>query len=295
MEVVRYHPEVRCTFRLDVKWKSSEPPLRTQTLYGKIFNDDQGKDLHQLIRMIWMTSKGSPDSFIIARPLSYDDTLGILWQEALSGESLRGIIDNSNYEGYIDAAAKGLAFIHKSDLSRFIQKGTFDRIEDILEQIENVMKDLPRFDKSLGSIVLELKQNFPHLTPITDRPVHGSFRIKELLVCEKGLAVFDLDKLTMGDWVRDLALFLVDLHCIYRDSPLLCAMSKSFYRAYRSHVDFDLPADRLKWHIQVQFLKRIIWIYKNRRLDDRLENRIQHVITLARNGIAFDAFSNKPC
>ena len=287
LDVIRYHPEVRCTFHLNLICRSSELPSATHDLYGKTFNDERGEDLYRLIRFLWMKSIKNAGSFIIAQPLAYNSRAKILWQETLSGKPLGSIIGKANCKDFLWSVAGGLAWIHKSSLTSIVKQGTFDQLEAIVDKTYVVMSELPRFREQLELIVSSIKKDLPGLAKITDRPVHGSFRIKELLVCEKGLAVFDLDKVTMGDWVRDLALFLVDLHLVYRDADLVHLMSGSFYRSYCSQVDWEVPVDRLKWHIQVQYLKRVYWIYRNKRLDPRLETRIQKVITLIQKGIDF--------
>ncbi|MFQ5588399.1 MAG: phosphotransferase family protein, partial [Nitrospiria bacterium] len=281
----------RCTFRLTLK-RSPSNSTKPLTLYGKTFNHAQGRELHRLIRSIRMMSINTPGSFIIAQPLSYDEKLQTLWQTGLSGTSLRDVINHTNYKAFLESAAKGLACLHGLDSAHFLHQGTFDQLDDILEKIDTVIRELPQCARPLDAIVSEIKQDLPRLSKISDKTVHGSFRIKEILVCEEGLAVFDLDKVSIGDWVRDLALFLVDLHLIYRDKDLVRLMSSAFFHAYRSQVDWEVPIDRLKWHIKVQYLKKIYWIYKNKKLDTRLEKRIQKMITLIQNGIDFDPLSN---
>jgi len=286
LNVVRYHPGIRCTFRLSYKRKSSEQPLSSYSLYGKTFNDDQGKDLYQIIRNLWMLSLKDPDGFIIAQPFAYHVAVKILWQKTLEGKSLGTVVDRTNCERFLGSVGRDLACLHASSCSDFSREVTFDRLNDILDRIDDLMNGLPQLRESLESIISSIQEGLPRLTPISNRPVHGSFRIKEVLVCENGLGVFDLDKVSVGDWVRDLALFLVDLSNIYRDSTLLDLMSTSFYHAYCLKADWELPVDRLKWHIQVQYLKRACWLFKNKRLDPKLEKRIHRVITLAQKGIA---------
>ena len=205
LEVVSYHPEVRCTFRLNLIRRTSKLSLPAPSLYGKTFNNESGNDLYTLIRHLWMMSLQNADSFIIAKPLAYHSKAKLLWQETLSGKPLRNIIDEGNCKDFLWSVAGGLAWIHKCKLSNIIRQGTFDQLDDILDKTDVVMQELPQFRDQLERIVSNINKIQPGLTTINDRPVHGSFRIKEVLVCNKGLAVFDLDKVTMGDWVRDLA------------------------------------------------------------------------------------------
>ncbi len=281
VDVVRYHPEVRCTMRYRLTWGTSKK-MKSVMFYGKTFSGEEGKVLFQLLEELWAVSKQDPDSFIIAQPLTYNPSLKMVWQEGLTGQPLVSLIDTTQYKVLLEAAAKNLASLHKSTLSDGTPVMTRDHLPAIQKKISRLIEAFPKMSPSLKSLALGLESDLTCLIP---HPSHGAFRIKEILVCERGFAVFDLDNVAIGDSSRDLALFLVDLYCQYPDTNLLNPMARVFYHSYRAQVPWETPLDRLNWHIQVQFIKRAYWIYKNKQQDPRMEKRIQETLALAQIGI----------
>ncbi|MFQ5543609.1 MAG: hypothetical protein ACE5FY_04560 [Nitrospiria bacterium] len=280
VDVIRYHPGVRCTMRYSLTWEASKTP-KTVILYGKTFLEEEGLSLFNLTRDLWEISIKKTEFFIIAKPLVYDAPLKMVWQEGLAGKPLTELIQLSHNMDDIKTVAKNLACLHKSRLSPETPHTTRDRLPVIQKKISKLIAVFPSLKCQLKELSLQLENDFACLPQMKERPAHGAFRIKEIMACQGRLAVFDLDNIAIGDSVRDLALFLADLHAEYHDQRLLYTMASTFYQTYRSEVDWTFPFERLQWHIRVQFIKRAFWIYKHKGQFPHLEERVNKTLSLA--------------
>ncbi len=286
VDVIRYHPEVRCTMRYRLAWGHSNPE-KTVMLYGKTFLGEEGLSLFHLTNDLWEISIKDPKFFIIAKPLIYDAPLKMVWQQALTGKPITALIQASHDMDYIKDVAINLAHLHKSTLSPETPHTTRDRLPAIQKKILKLISVFPDLETRLKALSLQLEDDFSHLPQMEDRSAHGAFRIKEIIECQGRLAVFDLDNIAIGDSVRDLALFLSDLYAESDDKTLFFPRASTFYQTYRSQVDWDVPFERLQWHIRVQFIKRAYWIYKHKGQFPRLEEKVGKALSRARQNDPF--------
>lgn len=291
IDVIRYHPEVRCTLRYHVVW-GKPGQCRSIQLYAKTFLNEEGLKLFHLTRDLWEVSSQDIKFFLIAKPLDYNISLKLLWQLGLKGKPASEFMGTSRTLDCIENIANGLAQWHSTTLPTTTLRITRDRLPVVQVKINRLVSAFPGLEFPLQKLNVLLVDGYSHLPIMTDRPAHGSFRIKEIIECRGRLAVFDLDNAAIGDSVRDLALFLCDLHTEYKGQLLLNKMAFCFYRTYQSKVEWSVPFEYLQWHIRVQFIKRAFWIFKHKALLPDLERRVEKVLLTA---VQCDPFGLKDC
>jgi thiamine kinase-like enzyme len=196
---------------------------------------------------------------MVAQPLGYNEAVKTIWQAETPGVRLSSIIDQINYKEFLDSVAKGLADLHNSGLFSPVRKTIHDHLRKIEKWTTKLTQAFPPFGKSLQSIGLYLEKKASHLSPISDKLIHGDFDIDQLLVHEGKIVFLDFDDSTIGDPMQDIANFWVDLHFHNFDPRFVKLMLTSFFKSYQSQVGWDAPVDRLSWHIQFQFIS---WAYK---------------------------------
>jgi len=287
VDVIRYKPEVRCITRYKLQWGPSDRP-QTLKLYGKTFKHDWGQDIYCRIENLWKRSLENPEGFIVTQPLGYNKIVKTVWQVAMPGVPLINIINRTNYKEFLEYIAKGLAYLHKSDISSPIRMEIKDHLDATREGTGVLMQAFPQFKGSLQSIVLSLEKSAPFLTPIQDRLIHGDFLMKQLVIHEGRIGVFDFDDFAIGDPIQDIANFIMDLHFQGFDSSLVDLMVNTFFSSYRSQVDWEVPVDRLVWHIRVQFMHEAYYFYKRKHLQPGFDDEIQHIISLAQKGMVLE-------
>jgi aminoglycoside phosphotransferase (APT) family kinase protein len=237
--------------------------------------------ISQWTQHLWERFTSDPDGCIsLAQPLGYSPEVKTTWQVGISGVKLSDLIDESNYETFMYEIVKGLAGLHGSDYRVSRQTGAYDWLERIRTGMTALIRAYPKYEATLVSIVSRLEKIAPYLSPMPDHLIHGDFHMDQLLISDDQIVFFDFDDLAMGDPMQDLAKFMVELHFQDIDPGLVKLMSMSFFHAYQSQAKWEVPMDRLTWHIELQCLKKAsrLFLEEGAGLRD-----IIHTTELARN------------
>lgn len=282
---LNYLPENRCTTRYELQWKPLEIPS-TGTVIGKTFSDARGKDLFKLMQQIWKRSLSQPKAFRVAQPLEYNDTIQTVWNGVLRGTPVTQCLDNNNYQKYSELIARALANFHNSQFSSFATVQNRGNISDIAQKTHVLMQALPKLRIRFESILSQLEKNAACLTGLPRTPIHGSFRIKEMIVQDGQLGLFDFDNCTLGDPICDVGTFLADLHRRASESSFYSRLGKGFLSAYREHVDWEVSEMAVHWHFQVRLLEKVYWRFENKWFDPHLEKHIERILSLLEKGIS---------
>jgi len=282
VEVVNYRPEVRCMIRCHLQTGRSDQ-VKTFTLFGKTFKGARGRNVYNRIQYLWQRSLDNPDSFIIAKPLGYNEAVDLVWQEGLPGIPLKDLINPESYPDYLTDVAKGLADFHKTCLSSPFTVTLKDNLIEIRKKYDKLIASFPQFREPLYILVQELEKSVADLGPIPQVLIHNDFHINQLTVNEGRIALFDFDEFAVGDPLQDLANFIADLSFLGYDKDLMRAMTTTFIHSYVSHAEWNVPADRLNWHIKVRLITKAYRFYIQQIPD--LESSVQEAISLAQEGI----------
>ncbi len=282
---ISYHPENRCTIRYTVRRDRQSDRI----IYGKTFSDDRGRDVYGLLKTLWRWSQEAPEAFLIPYPYAYDETVKTIWQQGLTGKPLLAIINPDNYQDYVRNAAKSLAHLHRSSLPLPPSPELNLRLDRLKEQALRIAHTLPTVKEALISLTEDLDPPPVGLAQSPRTPVHGSFRLDEILSCDDRLGLSDFDNCCIGDPFEDCAYFLTDLHFCSLDPVLLKQVAATFYHTYQSQLDNAVIADHLTWHYQFRLLQKIRWIYQKQSVKPGTERRMLKVIGLAKQASAFIA------
>ena len=278
--VAHYLPEKSCTTRYDLRWQMAGTPHEL-TLYGKTFKGAEGKEIYERMVHFWRTSRQNPGSITVAQPLAYTETVKTLWQQVIVGVPLSRAIDETNYERYLASAATGLATLHKSRLASSRAVTIDDHLVESRKKALKLGQALPLLTTPLQALLRRLETEAPSITSTDHTLIHGDFQFGNLLAQDDRVAFLDFDDCVQGDPTRDVANFIVYLH-FYDFSPTLRdAMSSTFLASYRRVVEWEVPAERLAWHLRVQFLNKAYRAYFQQATGT--EQEVLRILDLASN------------
>jgi aminoglycoside phosphotransferase (APT) family kinase protein len=282
IDVIRYKPEVRCTLRYQVQGEGA-----TMTVYGKTYASDKGREVYRQMVSLWERAVADPACFLVAQPYDYSPGLKMVWQEALAGLPLSDKLLPADDEQWFARAASGLAHLHRQPVAVSRRVTAADLLANSQESTLELMAALPAYRQRLEHLLAGLEQNIPTMDEAAGKLIHGDFHLKQLLAHDGRLAIFDFDDLAWGDPLQDIAFFLVDLHCRDFDRATVERLALAFCQAYQSATGAALPAGRLQWHLQLQFLAKAHWYYKKKQLSPRLMDHIERMLTLAEGEMMF--------
>lgn len=258
--VAHYLPEKSCTTRYDLQWQVAGTPHEL-TLYGKTFKGEEGKEIYERMIHFWRTSCQDPGSITVAQPLAYTETVKTIWQRAIDGAPLSRVIDETNYERYLLKVATGLATLHKSRLVSSRAVTIDDHLVESRKKSLKLGQALPLVMTPLQVLLRHLETDAPSIASADKTLIHGDCQFGNLLAQDDRVVFLDFDDCVQGDPARDVANFIVYLH-FYDFSPTLRdAMSSTFLTSYQRLVEWEMSAERLAWHLRVQFLNKAYRAY----------------------------------
>src|SRR5262245_62133156 len=278
--IVRYKPEVRCTTRYRLLTDGAAGP-ETLTLYGKTFKHARAPEVLRRIAGVWRGGLDDRNAFLVPRPLGCAPAVKTVWQEGLPGPSLVDIIDADNCGPFLDAAARGLASLHRSNLEGLPVATLRDGLEAARAESAEIVEAFPGLRTGFRSAMSALEDQMERLQPCRDGLIHGDFLLKQMVVHGDRLGVFDFDNFAAGDSIVDLATLLVDLRFQRFDQPLAERMTTSFLQSYRAAVDWEVPTDRVNWHAGVQLLRRAHYLHKRQHWMPGFESQLERLLALA--------------
>lgn len=278
--VAHYLPEKSCTTRYDLRWQVAGTPHEL-TLYGKTFKGEEGEEIYERMMQFWRTSRQDPESITVAQPLAYTEAVKTIWQQAIVGVPLSRVIDETNYERYLAAVARGLATLHKSRLASSRDVTIDDHLIEARKKSFKLGEAIPALTTPLHVLLQRLETDAPSITSADHTLIHGDCQFGNLLAQDDRVVFLDFDDCVQGDPTRDVANFIVYLH-FYDFSPTLRdAMSATFLTSYRRLVEWEVSVTRLAWHLRVQFLNKAYRAYFQQA--DGTEQEIRQILDLASN------------
>jgi hypothetical protein len=282
IQPISYHPESRCSIRYTLR-ASALPGSEEVTIYGKTFSDDRGRHLYSRLRTLWEWAQKDPDAFLVPYPYRYDETVNTVWSKGLAGRALIDVVSKENFREFAGIAAKSLASFHRSRLALPPGPEMNCLLGEFKRKALRMTQVFPNLVSGLTSILSDLEPLPLGLADSARTPVHGTFRIEELLSCKGRLGTCDLDNCCLGDPLQDLASFIVDLNFSGLAPVLRSNIGAAFFHAYQSHVEYEVPESHFIWHCRLRLLRKACWIYAKQSIRPDVERRVLKVLQLAKS------------
>jgi Phosphotransferase enzyme family len=272
VEVVNYRPEIRCTawYSLDGKTK----------LFGKTYADNRYYDIYY--RLVWMWNYTRDKDVFLMPPLAgYSDDIKTFWQCELEGTPLLDLITSANYGTLLEKVARRLHFLNQCGIPCPARETNQEQLKEVNKKSKKLSLAFPELQARLSKLLSELGTALLGLEPAPQWVVHGDFHLRQMLVHQGEVALFDFDECSLGDPVEDLAHFIVDLYTYSLEPDFIEAVSQTFVATYSEHSDWRVPTERLMWHLQIQLINRAYRSYLQQKPD--LTSVVAHYISLAEN------------
>jgi aminoglycoside phosphotransferase (APT) family kinase protein len=129
--------------------------------------------------------------------------------------------------------------------------------EDVMTRAMQAAKRLERFDTAytvpVQMIIHALEERSATHSAIAVTPIHGAFRLSQVLLTNGRCAIIDFDDVKRGNPLIDVASFVAHLLYVQVKGQLSQAQSQvaiqHFCRAYAAHVPWTVDGDVLAWYI----------------------------------------------
>ena len=278
VEVIHYYPEERCTSRYSLRSGDASSPRRL-TLIGKTYQDEKGREVYRRMQNLWEISQ-QQDDFAVAEPLGYDAAVKTVWQKDMPGVPARQLMTTAKRADWLQRIAKGLASLHRSVPASAATYGVNDPVGDLHNKTAKLGHAFPHLQEPLQALRHSLEQSARERAAPPQKFIHGDFHLRQLLADAERIVFLDFDECALGDPLQDLASFLVDLSSYDFTAADTAQMGWLFLQAYERAAGWQIPLDRLDWHIRMQFFTKAYRAYRQH-LPDR-EERVRTLLALAR-------------
>ena len=246
-ELIKYVPGKRAGVKLHL----IVPAGGASAVYGRAYRERAGEQAHRALSAVWDSAARRAGAFQIPRPLGYDRGAHIVWQEALSGNSLG---KQPNLDERLPALApaigESLAGLHGAGVE-LPTKATLSSLgEELAAARLLVGETYPEHAERCASLAGALLASAP-ASAGPRATVHGSFKLGHLFAGERGLTFIDLDGAGAGDAAYDLGCWLAHLHrssAVGRlNASTVERAGKSFIESYARTARAPVGAELVAW------------------------------------------------
>jgi len=252
-EIVKYVPQRRCTFRHTLYLQKSDGATEKLVIYSKIYDDKtDGEPFFKIIENIWHAPVCQSGALLIPEPLFFDRETNTGFQRGLHGQNLDLLLDQIDLDDLSQKIGAALAELHQCPLEG-LEGRPFDyELAEFLKTRQSLEKINAAYQAKLNFIEDALRKNYAALTALSPAPIHGAFRLTQLLLVDGRLALIDFDGFLMGNPLADAGSFIA--HLLYLPLKGLITPGQGrtavrlFCQAYLEKADWGLPAEVLHWY-----------------------------------------------
>lgn len=260
--VVKYAPQTRCTLRHVLSMETEDGRERTELiLYSKIFSSKTSiKPLFRKLQALWQAPVCQSGALLLPEPLFCEATLNLFFQRGLQGRNVDMLLPTPELPMLAQRSGALLAQFQQSTFERLEMRAPEHELYECEKVLARFAESAPEHLPLARKIDAALREQFPRLTPLADTPLHGAFRLTQLLLVEDRLALIDFDDLVRGNPISEVGGFLayllyLPLKGLSTEAQARAAIA-NFCNAYRAQAPWGLPQDVLHWYVAAYLLAR---------------------------------------
>lgn len=262
-QLVKYKPGGRCVLRFEVAGENGRfPPT---TFFSKTYKGPNSAYVYKMLQDVTNPAAGLSQHLEIPQPLHHIDHLHTYWQASWEGTTLSEAYRSQAWQAVVPQVATVLAAFHKSNLPQlkqvnYVERAIEEAAEDAIWLKEFLPDDSDKIDELVGRIIaLGHQINQTHDIPTV--PVHGAFRLSQLLSRDDRLALIDFDTAALGDPLYDVAELMTSLLFQYFRRRLrfgtLRQKADQFSTLYAEQVPWAVDEQRLNWYIAAFLFEKL--------------------------------------
>ncbi|MCB0264427.1 MAG: aminoglycoside phosphotransferase family protein [Calditrichia bacterium] len=250
IKIVKYVPQTRCTLRYDYTLSDGSH----HRMYGKIFGRRVNAGIiYNTTKSLWDSEMSRRRQVLVPEPLLFVPEWNALFMSDLQGINMDERLDEIDLEKICAETGAILAGMQQVDIGGLTERSDRQTMFQVVKSQDTLSKFDARFTTRVDAITEKLLAQMPTLPQLPERPIHGAFRLSQVLLVEQQLALIDFDAFLNGNPVYDVASFVA--HLMYlplRDKitePQAMRAINAFCDAYRENAPWGLPADVLHWQV----------------------------------------------
>ena len=285
-DVVKHVPQDRCTLRHTLHCTGAEDLV----IYSKTFAPKvNGALIYNVIRTLWEAPVCRSGEIVIPAPLFFEAGMNTMFLRGLHGSNADDNPAALDLDRLAAESGVALAGIHHCPIAGLASRSDQFALSQVAESEEVLVNFDVAYKPRLQALINIMQEKYPGLTPIPPAPMHGAFRLSQMLLVGDKLALIDFDDFWLGNPISDVASFVAHLLYLPLKDKLTPERSRSairhFCRAYAGRASWGLPTDVLAWQTAAQLVgkqaKKCIKLAKK-----NYRNTVDHLLSLAADILA---------
>jgi len=287
--VAKYVPGVRCVLEHRA-WSDAqrrgEPRLH---LFSKTYADGRGENIFATMQQLWRCDGRREGTLDMPEPLFFDKHHGAIFQRPIPGSHVIDHLDELDLPNLAPQLGALLASIHRSDLTGLPPLLPDESLANLRKAHTLLASSHPEFEERLGNAVRRIEAQLSDTYGLPTTPLHGAFRLSQVLICSGRLVLLDFDGLRAGNPLSDVGSLCA--HLLYQSVKGALTLPQSregiatFCAAYRASAPWGLPEPALRWFTAAELVakhaKKMVKRGKKQR-----QQKIEDLLTLAEHVIA---------
>lgn len=255
--IVSYFPDHTCTAALDLRLRMrGRGDRRAWRVFGKMHHDDAGADTFVVMRHLW-SAASSRTAAGYARPLAYDATRRILWQEGVAAPTLQELLDRGAVtDRALDLVTRAVAGLHATPTAPDRRRTQADLLEEIDLAAGIVARARPELSAQVASLARILVSRSRRPDPGGDATLHGDLHARNILVGPDRAYLIDLDRVSLGPPLAELGSLLAEIAGRPAYAGLLPDARRlaRIVARYRTASALAFPGEAAAWHCAAALL-----------------------------------------
>ncbi len=256
-EVVKYVPQSRCTLRHKLHLSNSSDLI----IYSKTFaTRNFSKRTYLTMQALWNATRNHTNEMYIPEPFFYKTETNTIFMRGVSGENLDSHLDKIDLPSAVAGIGSGLARIHRCEVEDLPVQNDHIAVAKLAQAETFLSKSDAAFKPRVEAITEDLLKRYHNLTPVEPTPIHGAFRLSQLLLVNGNFVLIDFDDFLMANPILDITSFIGHLLYLTLKGKLPaeeCYVAiPRFCQAYEKQASRKLPEDQLIWHTAAQLVSK---------------------------------------
>jgi aminoglycoside phosphotransferase (APT) family kinase protein len=248
-------PGKRCVLRYHISLVDPFGKSHNKTFYCKIYQDGRSRYHFDMLKSAYEQLTIQTAAVNIPRPLLHFDGLNTFWQDEWQGNALIDVLDKYEWDELFSRIARMLAAFHHNPADGFDPAPDLDAVlRTADEDAAKLLRVWPQQQRLVSTVLEHLnaakaglkKQEIPKV------PIHGAWRIEQMLARGNDLALVDFDAVTLGDPLYDVAEFVASLQYLGLTRGLpherITVAAETLCRRYAEQVPWCCDRRRIAWY-----------------------------------------------
>jgi aminoglycoside phosphotransferase (APT) family kinase protein len=240
--------EAGCQVEIVQNWGTPRMTVRYAfddgvTVYGKVYTDGSEETHHRLLQQLWEDGFGAASALRVPEPLGLCAGANLSLMRAARGTPLTALLLEQPLAQVlrgVRGAARWLAQLHCSSPVGVPCEPACNRIK-VFELADRLGKAAASHAADLNALLdyLQRLRTLAPTAPLALVPTHGQYTPANVFVDGSDIVVIDVDRLSLSDPAKDVAMFLFRCAALYAKAGSRSEdterLAREFVDAYREH------------------------------------------------------------